>query len=91
MFTHPVLTEIADAHGESVPQVVLRWLIQRDVVIIPKSVRPDRMAQNLDVFAFDLTDDQMARIAALDTGRSLFFDHRDPVVTARLGTVRMPD
>ena len=70
LFTNPTLTEIGGAHGKSVAQVVLRWLIQRDVVVIPKSVRPDRMAENLDVFDFELTDDEMTRIAALDTGAS---------------------
>ncbi|MFH0178163.1 aldo/keto reductase [Streptomyces cacaoi] len=89
LFTHPVLSEIATAHGKSVAQVVLRWLIQRDVVVIPKSVRADRMAENIDVFDFRLTDDQMAAIAALDTGESLFFDHRDPAVVSRLGTVTL--
>jgi hypothetical protein len=64
---------------------VLRWLVQRDVGVIPKSVRPDRMAQNIDVFDFVLSDDEMARIAAMDTGASLFFDHRDPAMVSRLG------
>jgi len=73
-----VLTEIAAAHRRSVAQVVLRWLVQRGVVVMPKSVRPDRMAENLDVFGFGLSDDDMARIAALDTASSLFFEHRDP-------------
>ncbi|MFP5018971.1 aldo/keto reductase, partial [Paenarthrobacter ureafaciens] len=72
IFTDPVLSTIADAHGKSVAQVVLRWLIQRDVVVIPKSVRPERMAQNLDVFGFTLTEEQMNQIAAMDTGASLF-------------------
>ena len=85
LFTDPVLSAIADAHGKSVAQVVLRWLIQRDVVVIPKSVRPGRMAQNLDVFGFTLTDEQLNRIAALDTGASLFFDHRDPAMVSWLG------
>ena len=85
LFTNPVLSAIADAHGKSVAQVVLRWLIQRDVVVIPKSVRPERMAQNLDVFNFELTDEQMSRIATLDTGGSLFFDHRDPAMVSWLG------
>ncbi len=71
LFTDPILTDIGDAHGKSVAQVVLRWLIQRDVVVIPKSVRRERMEQNFDVFDFDLTDDEMARIATLDTGASL--------------------
>jgi 2,5-diketo-D-gluconate reductase A len=57
---------------------ILRWLIQRDVVVIPKSVRPERMAQNIDVVDFELSGDDMARIAALDTGATLFFNHDDP-------------
>ena len=85
IFTDPVLSHIADAHGKSVAQVVLRWLIQRGVVVIPKSVRPERMAQNLDVFDFTLTEDQMSTIATLDTGASLFFDHRDPAMVGWLG------
>ncbi|MFD9569295.1 aldo/keto reductase [Streptomyces sp. NPDC059982] len=87
LFTHPVLTRIAAAHDKSVAQVVLRWLVQRGVVVIPKSVRAERMAENLDIFGFRLTDDQMEAIAALDTGRSLFFDHRDPEMVSRLGNV----
>jgi 2,5-diketo-D-gluconate reductase A len=88
LFTDPVLSAIAAEQGKSVAQVVLRWLIQRDVVVIPKSIRPERMAQNLDVFGFTLTDDQMTRIAALDTGASLFFDHRDPAMVSWLGARR---
>jgi 2,5-diketo-D-gluconate reductase A len=88
LFTDPVLSTIAEAHGKSVAQVVLRWLIQRDVVVIPKSVRPERMAQNLDVFGFTLTEEQMTQIAALDTGASLFFDHRDPAMVSWLGDRR---
>ncbi|MFB0629731.1 aldo/keto reductase [Streptomyces sp. AB3(2024)] len=87
LFTHPVLARIATAHGRSVAQVVLRWLVQRQVVVIPKSVRPERMAENLDVFGFALTDEEMAAIAALDTGASVFFDHRDPAVVSRLGNI----
>ncbi|GAP58699.1 uncharacterized oxidoreductase MSMEG_2408/MSMEI_2347 [Arthrobacter sp. Hiyo1] len=89
LFTNPLLSTIADAHGKSVAQVVLRWLIQRDVVVIPKSVRPERMARNLDVFDFTLTDEQLSRIAALDTGASLFFDHRDPAMVSWLGNRRI--
>lgn len=65
---------------------MLRWLTQRQVVVIPKSVRPDRMAQNLDIFDFELTDEQMQEIATLDTGASLFFDHRDPAMVSRLNS-----
>jgi 2,5-diketo-D-gluconate reductase A len=76
LFSNPALTEIGAAHDKSVAQVVLRWLVQREVVVIPKSVRRERMAENFAIFDFTLTDDEMARIAAMDTGESLFFDHR---------------
>ncbi|WP_405015125.1 aldo/keto reductase [Kitasatospora sp. NBC_01539] len=89
LFTHPVLSGIGTAHGKSVAQVVLRWLIQRSIVTIPKSVDPGRMAQNFDVFDFALTDDQMTRIAALDTGKTLFFDHHDPEMVAWLSKRRL--
>jgi 2,5-diketo-D-gluconate reductase A len=88
LFTDPVLSAIANEQEKSVAQVVLRWLIQRDVVVIPKSVRPERMAQNLDVFDFTLTEEQMNQIATLDTGASLFFDHRDPAMVSWLGNRR---
>ncbi|BDM74798.1 2,5-diketo-D-gluconic acid reductase (plasmid) [Streptomyces nigrescens] len=78
LFTHPLLAQIGKEHGKSVAQVVLRWLTQRGVVAIPKTVRAERMAQNIDIFDFQLTDEQMAAIATLDTGSSLFFDHHDP-------------
>ena len=89
LFSDPALTAVAGAHGKSVAQVVLRWLIQRDVVVIPKSVRPDRMAENLDVFNFELSDEEMKLIAALDTETSLFFDHRDPKMVSFLGQRRV--
>src|SRR3954454_9685641 len=91
LFTDPTLSEIAAAHGKSVAQVVLRWLIQRDVIVIPKSVRPERMRENLDVFDFELGADEMQRIATLDTGASLFLDHTDPAVASSLGTMRIHD
>ena len=89
LFTHPTLVKIADAHGKSAAQAVLRWLIQRGVVVIPKSVRPERMAENFDVFNFALTDEEMTRITSLDTGASAFFDHRDPAIVSRLGNIRV--
>jgi 2,5-diketo-D-gluconate reductase A len=88
LFGDETLSAIGEAHGKSVAQVVLRWLVQRDIVSIPKSVRRDRMEQNLDVFDFTLTDDEMAKIAAMDTGVSLFFDHRDPARVSWLNSRR---
>ncbi len=88
LFTDPTLTAIGDAHGKSVAQVVLRWLIQRGIVTIPKSVRRERTEQNLDVFDFTLTDDEMTRITTMDTGCSLFFDHRDPAMVSWLNSRR---
>ncbi|MET0828546.1 MAG: aldo/keto reductase [Microbacterium sp.] len=89
LFTNPLLTEIGAGHGKSVAQVVLRWLIQRGVVVIPKTVSPERMAQNLDVFDFALSDGDMARIATLDEGSSQFFDHRDPDMVRWLSARRL--
>ncbi|MEV4033576.1 aldo/keto reductase [Streptomyces umbrinus] len=89
LFTNPVLNGIGEKHGKSVAQVVLRWLTQRGVVAIPKSVRADRMAENLDIFDFELTDDQMASIATLETGASLFFDHHDPAIVSWLSARRL--
>ena len=78
LFRNEVLARIGEAHGKTVAQVVLRWLLQRGVVCIPKSTHRDRMEQNFDVFGFALGDDEMVAITALDTGRSAFFDHHDP-------------
>jgi len=89
LFTDPTLSAIANAHGKSVAQVALRWLIQRNVVVISKTVRPERMAEDLDVFRFALADDDMARIATLDTGASLFFAHWDAQMVSQLGNVRV--
>lgn len=88
LFTNEVLADIGAAHDRSVAQVVLRWLIQRDVVVIPKSVRKERMAENFDVFGFELTEHEMARIAELDTGHTYFIDHRDPEVTRTMNGLR---
>lgn len=78
MFTNPTLTEIGAAHGKSVAQTALRFLLQSGVVVIPKSVRKERMAENFNVFDFSLTDEEMERIRALDTAQSSFFSHYDP-------------
>lgn len=80
-FQNELLGTIGGQYGKSIPQVALRWLLQRGVIIIPKSTHKERMAQNIDIFDFELTPDEMAQIATLDTGKSLFFDHHDGEVT----------
>ena len=77
-FTNPLLENIGKKYGKSVAQVALRWLVQRGVIIIPKSTHIERMRQNLDIFDFELTAEDMAEIASLDTKTSLFFDHHNP-------------
>lgn len=84
IFEHPTLVAIADAHNKTVAQVVLRWLIQRDVVVIPKTVNPARMAENIDVFDFELSEGQMNAIATLDKGRSAGLDHYSVEAAERL-------
>ena len=84
LFTNPTLSSIARAHDKSVAQVVLRWLIQRGVVVIPKSVRRDRMEENFDVFDFELADSDMAVVTTLEKGEPLFIDHRDPAAVDAL-------
>ncbi len=78
LFTNSALAAIGEAHGKTAAQVMLRWNLQRGVVVIPKSVHKERMEQNLDVFDFELTAQEMAQIAALDTKTSSFFSHADP-------------
>ena len=78
LFTNPVLTEIGAKYGKSAAQVMLRWALQRNIVVLPKSTHKERMIQNLDVFDFALTDGDMAAIAELDTKTSAFFSHTDP-------------
>ena len=78
MFTNPVLTQIGEKYGKTAAQTALRFLLQSDVVVIPKSTHKDRMQQNFDLFDFTLTPEDMAAIEALDGGESLFFSHYDP-------------
>lgn len=89
LFHNEVLVSIAEKHRKSVAQVVLRWLVQREVVAIPKSVRKERMVENFDVFNFELSQADMERIAALDTRQSLFFSHRDPEKVKWIGTRKL--
>ena len=86
IFTNPLLLGIAAKYQKSVAQVILRWVAQRGIVALSKSVRKERMAENFDILDFDLTREDMAAIATLDTKTSSFFDHRDPDKVKWLGT-----
>jgi len=90
IFQNELLRSIADKHQKTVAQVILRWLTQRGVVAIPKSVRPERIQENFNIFDFDLSPEDMAEITTLDTKTSSFFDHRDPAVVKRLGEAKRP-
>jgi 2,5-diketo-D-gluconate reductase A len=88
IFHNDVLLSIAGKYGKSVAQVILRWLVQRNVVAIPKSVRKERMSENFNIFDFELSPDDMEVIISLDTKQSLFFDHRDPNMVKMLATAK---
>ena len=88
IFHNGVLLSVARKHGKSVAQVILRWLTQRGVVAIPKSVHKERIGENFDVFDFELGADDMRAITALDSKQSAFFDHRDPAMVKLLGTTK---
>ena len=85
LFKNELLASIGKQYNKSIAQVILRWLIQREVVCIPKSVRRERMAENFNVFDFELSEADMQKIATLDENRSAFFDHRDPAMVKWLG------
>ena len=86
IFHNPVLKSIAQHHGKGVGAVILRWLNQRNVVVIPKSVRKERMIENLNIFDFTLTDEEMKAIAGLDTGKSPIYDDMDLATVRYIGT-----
>ena len=90
IFQNELLRSIADKYGKTVAQVILRWLTQRGVVAIPKSVRSERIVENFTIFDFDLSPDDMAAIGTLDTKTSSFFDHRDPNIVKALGEAKRP-
>lgn len=85
IFHNELLSAIGKSHNKSIAQVILRWLTQRSIIVIPKTVKKERMAENFDIFDFDLSVDEMAIIATLDINQSLFFDHRDPAMVKWLG------
>ncbi|POO53821.1 aldo/keto reductase [Agrobacterium rosae] len=89
LFTNDLLQSIGRKYGKSTAQVVLRWLIQRNIVAIPKSVRKERMAENFQVFDFELDQEDVAAIGSLDQKTSSFFDHRDPEKVKWLGTRKL--
>lgn len=80
LFQHPVLTAIGEKYGKSVGQVVLRWIYQRGIVSLAKSVRKERMEENINILDFELSPEDMLQITALDTATSAFFSHRDPAM-----------
>jgi 2,5-diketo-D-gluconate reductase A len=91
LFKNELLASIGKKYNRSIAQVVLRWLIQRGVAVIPKSVRKERMEENINVFDFELSADDINTIQSLDTKQSLFFDHRDPAMVKWLGEYKVEE
>lgn len=91
IFKNELLLSIAAKYQKTVAQVILRWQIQRGIIVIPKSVRKERMAENFNVFDFELSDADMKHLISLDTKNSLFFDHRDPAMVKSIGTRKIHD
>lgn len=89
LFQHELLGTIAEKHNKSVAQVVLRWLTQREIVVIPKSVRTERIIENFNIFDFELSQGDMELITSLDTKHSLFFSHNDPEIVKWMGNRKL--
>lgn len=89
MFTNPILLEIGKKYNKSAAQVILRWLIQRNVVVIPKSVHKERIIENFNIFDFELSADDMNKIKSMDTGKSLFFSHSDIELVKLLFSIKV--
>lgn len=89
MFQNEILVSIAEKHNKSVAQVILRWLTQRGVVAIPKSVRKERIIENFNIYDFELNQEEMKIITTLDTNKSLFFSHNDPEMVKWIGTRKL--
>jgi diketogulonate reductase-like aldo/keto reductase len=89
VFQNELLLSIAARHKKSVAQIILRWLLQREIIVLSKSIRKERMIENISVFDFELNAEDMAAITTLDTKTSSFFDHRDPEKVKWLGTRKL--
>ncbi|MFS0725172.1 aldo/keto reductase [Paenibacillus sp. 1P07SE] len=89
MFQNEVLVSLAEKYRKSVAQVILRWLTQRGVVVIPKSVQKQRIIENFNIFDFEISQEDMVNIASLDTGKSLFFSHRDPEIVKMFSSLKL--
>jgi len=85
IFTNPLIKEIANNHGKTNGQVILRWLNQRNIIVIPKSVHEQRIIENSQIFDFELTDSEMKKMSELDEGVSLFGNMHDPETVKQLG------
>jgi len=89
LFQNELLLDIASKYNKSIAQIVLRWLTQRSIVVIPKSVRKERIKENFDIFNFELDTDDMEAIGTLDMKTSSFFDHRDPEIVKWMGSMKI--
>lgn len=89
IFSHPVLTAIGEKYGKSAAQIALKWNVQRNVVIIPKSTHIERMEQNMDIWDFELTADEVAEISSLDLGKSEIVDHSDPAFIKMIHSLKV--
>ena len=91
IFQNEILLPLAEKYNKSVAQIILRWLTQRDIVVIPKSVRKERIIENFDIFDFELSKEDMEKIVTLNTDQSSFFSHRDPEMVRFLSSIRYDD
>ena len=89
IFTNELLVSLAKKYNKSVAQIILRWITQRGIVVIPKSVRKERMEENFSIFDFELSADDMEQIKVLDSKKSLFFDHRNPEIIKWMGSRKL--
>ena len=88
IFTNETLLKLANKYGKSIAQIILRWLVQREIVVIPKSVNKERIIENIDIFDFELDESDMQQISTLDTGENLIINHRDPDLVKWFGEVK---